>query len=108
MIDYESLSNTLDQFAKEAYQFEFQAEPSGLYCARLDLRLAPDEFDVADVYRFRETAPDYVEQVLFLISSFVGIKGTLVLAVNDVYAENMSFEMAQKLRTDPYGEWICS
>ena len=53
MIDYESLSNTLDQFAKEAYQFEFQAEPSGLYCARLDLRLAPDEFDVANVYRFR-------------------------------------------------------
>jgi hypothetical protein len=108
MIDYESLSNTLNHFAKGSYPFEFQAEPSGLYCARLNLRLTPDEFDVAETYRFRETDPAYIEQALFLISSFIGIKGTLVLTVDDVYTENMSFEMAQKLRTDPYGEWICS
>jgi hypothetical protein len=108
MIDYESLCNTLDHFAKTAYPFEFQAESSGLYCAHLDLRLAPDEFDIAEVYHFGETASRQEEHVLYLISSLPGLKGTLVLAAADVYSDNMSFEMAQKLRTHPYGEWICS
>lgn len=107
MIDYESLRNTLDHFARTDYQFEFRAERSSLYCASLDLRLAPDEFDVTQVYRFGGIAPDD-EQVLYLISAFTGIKGTLVLGRDDVYAEDRSFEMAQKFLTHPYGEWICS
>lgn len=108
MIDYGSLTNTLDYFTSTTYPFEFRAEPSGLYCDRLDLRLTPEEFDVVDAYHFNEAASGSEEHVLYLISSLPGLQGTLMLAASDVYSENMSFEMAQKLRTHPYGEWICS
>ena len=107
-IDYESISNTPDQFIKAGYTHQFLAEPSGLYCAPLGLRLAPDEFDVVEVHDFDGGLSLKDGYVVYLISSIVGIKGTLMLAVSDVYSENMSFEMAQKLRMNPYGEWICS
>ena len=108
MVDYESLSRTRDHFAKRIYPFEFQVETSALYCARLDLRVAPDEFDIEGVYHFDGPAARKGDRVLYLISSLQGVNGTLVLAAADVYSENMSFEMAHKLRTHPYGEWICS
>jgi len=101
MIDYESLERTLDHFAKTIYPFEFQVEISALYCARLELRLTPDEFEVEAVYHFDEVS-------LYLISSLPGVSGTVVLSSTEVYSEGMSFEMAGKLRTHPYGEWICS
>lgn len=106
MIDYESLDNTLKHFSKNGYPFEFQAEPCGLYCERLDRRLAPDEFDIIEVYHFGETGEP--EQLLYLLASSTGMKGTLVLTSAQVYSENMTFGMAQKLRVHPYGEWICS
>lgn len=108
MIDYESLERTLNYFSMTAYQFEFRAEHSGLYCTRLKLRLAPEEFDIVEAYHFDETASRQEEHVLYLISSLPGVNGTLVLPATAVYSEDMSFEMAQKLRTHPYGEWICS
>lgn len=108
IIDYHSLTRTLHQLASSAYSVEFEAEPSGLYCARLDLRLSPEEFDIVAVYYFDAGASRKGQDVLYLVSSLPGIQGTLVLAMSDIYSEGMSFEMALKLRTDPYGEWICS
>lgn len=108
MIDYASLSNALHHFSRKSYASEFEAESACLYCRRLDLRVTPEEFDVVDVHRFDETASRKGEHLLYLISSLAGIRGTLVLAAEDVYLENMTFEMAQKLRIHPYGEWICS
>lgn len=108
IIDYQSLTRSLGNLARTAYPFEFEVEHSGLYCARRNLRLAPDEFDVDAAYYFDDEAPGHGKEVLYLISSLPGIQGTLVLAVNDIYSESMTFEMALKLRTHPYGEWICS
>lgn len=107
-IDYESLEKTLDHFAKTRYPFEFQVETSALFCARLDLRLTPEEFDIEEAYQFDEADFRQEEHILYLISSLPGVKGTLVLAMSAVYSEDMSFGMALKLRTHPYGEWICS
>lgn len=108
MTDQDSLTRVPDQLTKVAYPFEFRMEPSGLYCARLKLRLAPDEFDIVDAWYSDQSASGDGEQVLFFISSLPGVMGTLVLATRDIYSENMTFEMAVKLRTHPYGEWICS
>jgi hypothetical protein len=41
----------------------------------LILRLTPEEFDVKEVYRFGGDAPGEDEQVLYLITSLVGVKG---------------------------------
>lgn len=108
IIDYRSLTRSLDNLARTSYAFEFGVEHSGLYCVRLDLRLAPDEFDIDAAYYFDDDASGHGSDALYLISSLPGIQGTLVLAVDDIYSKNMTFEMALKLRTHPYGEWICS
>lgn len=107
MIDYTSLPGTLDHFTKSGYPIEFQAEPSGLYCPDLDAKLAPEEFDVVSVYHFNQS-PGEEERILYIISSLPGLMGTLVLTTSEAYSEGMTFEMAGKLRTHPYGEWICS
>src|SRR5262245_2754786 len=103
MIDYNSLWNTLEHFVTLGHRFEFKAERSGVTCGPLDLKLNTDEFDIVDVFHFPGTEAGQLEQVLFIISTSIGIKGTLILASKDVYAENMSFEMAVKLRMHPYG-----
>ena len=104
----ESLSDTLAYLIGIGYPLEFALEPSYLYCPLLDLKLAPEEFDVREVYYFDKNTPREDEQLIYVISSSTRIKGTMVLTRRDAYAENMSFEMALKLRTHPYGEWICS
>jgi len=106
MIDYSSLSRTLDHFRVAGYPLEFQLQASNLYCPDLDVRVIPEEFDVVSVFHFSESPEE--ERTLYLISSLPGLLGTLVLTSNELYAEGMSFEMAGKLRTSPYGEWICS
>ncbi|HEX7014818.1 MAG TPA: hypothetical protein VF191_04855 [Cyclobacteriaceae bacterium] len=106
-IDYTSLSRTLDHLTKAGYTVEFQLQQSGLYCPDLDSRLTPDEFDVMSVYHFNQPLGEE-ERILYVISSLPGLLGTLVLTTSEAYSEGMTFEMAGKLRTHPYGEWICS
>lgn len=103
----ESLPDMVAYLAKTGYRLDFEVMPSYLYCARLDLSLTPEEFDIKEVYRFDKNAPREDQMVLYVISSFAG-KGTVVLTLEEAYTENMSFEMALKFRTHPYGEWICS
>jgi hypothetical protein len=105
-IDYQSLDKTLRFFINSGFRLHFVREPSGLYCPEEDLRLAPDEFSMINIYHFQEGTS--VEEILFLVATYTGARGTLVLPIDDVYDDNMSFEMAQKLRIHPFGEWICS
>lgn len=107
-MDYDSLSDVLEYYAKKSYEFRFEAEFGALFSPRLGIRFTPDEFDVVDVRRFIETESKNIERLVYLISSLGGIRGTLVLSADDVYLQDMTFEMAQKLRMDPFGEWICS
>ena len=101
-------ASNLLALTKAGYCFEFQAEPSSLFCEFLGLRLTPEEFDVKEVYRFDGDADEENEQMLYLITTSAGVKGTLVMNSHEVFENTMSFEMAVKLRTHPYGEWICS
>nr|PZN49244.1 MAG: hypothetical protein DIU61_17230 [Bacteroidota bacterium] len=107
MIDYSSLSKTLDYFTGIGFSLEFQLQASNLYCPNLDVSMAPEEFDVVSAFHFSES-PGEEERTLYLISSLPGLLGTLVLTSSELYSDNMTFEMAGKLRTHPLGEWICS
>lgn len=97
MKNYQSLVDALTDLKNRGYEADFEIEPNCLYCGDLDLRLQPEEFSVNEVYRFEEDSSPDDSSILYAISSSAGVKGTLVDAYG-VYAENMSFEMAQKLR----------
>jgi hypothetical protein len=100
--DYESLVDALADLKKRGYKAAFEIEPTCLYCGVLHLRLEPEAFKVDEVYRFEENSSPDDSSILYAISSLAGVKGTLVDAYG-VYAENMSFEMAQKLRMQVRG-----
>jgi hypothetical protein len=100
MKNYESLIDALDDLKTRGYEADFSTEPDCLYCGDLDIRLNPEEFHVDEVYRFEEGSTPEDNAVLYAISATSGIKGTLVDAYG-TYAENMSFEMAKKLQSNP-------
>src|SRR5690606_41326408 len=91
MIDYSSLSKTLDHFRVTGYPLEFQLQASALYCPDLDARMSPEEFDVVSAFHFGQS-PGEEERTLYVISSLPGLMGTLVLTAGEVYSEEMSFE----------------
>lgn len=98
MKSYESLLDALDDLKANGYVEDFALEPVCLYCGGLDLRFSPEEFNIDRVFRFEEDSDPADNAVLFAITSTTGVKGTLVDAYG-AYAENLSFDMANKLKT---------
>lgn len=96
MKNYESLVDALADLKLRGYKEDFEQEPDCVYCNFLDLRLYPSEFYVDEIYRFEENSNPEDSSVLYAISSS-DVKGTLVDGYG-VYAENINFEMAQKLK----------
>lgn len=97
MKTYQSLIDALVDVKDRGYTEDFSIESSCLYCGDLDIRLNPEEFHVDEIYRFEEDSNPEDSAVLYLISSSRGIKGTLVDGYG-MYADNLNFGMAQKLR----------
>lgn len=98
MENYQSVVDALDGLKEQGYENDFATQSVCLYCSDLDLRLNPEEFHVDGVYRFEGDSNPDDNSVVYAISSAHGVKGTLVDSYGP-YAENLSFEMAQKLKT---------
>lgn len=98
MNNYQSLVDALDDLRKRDYVADFATDTVCLYCGDLDIRLNPEEFNVDEVYRFEGDSNPDDSSVLYAITSTTGVKGTLVDSYG-VYSENLSFEMAKKLKT---------
>lgn len=101
MNNYESLIDALTDLTQRGYASDFALETTCIYCGGLDLRLRPEEFIVDEVYRFEDDSTPDDSSVLYAISSITGLKGTLVDSYG-VYSDSLSFEMAQKLKTNPF------
>lgn len=96
MKSFQTLIDALADVKSRGYTEDFSVEPGCLYCGDLDIRLYPEEFHIDEYYRFDEDSNPEDSAVLYAISSSAGVKGTLVDGYG-AYAENMNFEMAQKL-----------
>lgn len=95
--DYETLVEAINGFKAKGYTYEFNVRSNCIECAELDLRLTPDNFEVVDTYRFEGISNPSDSSVLYAIESNSGIKGIMIDAYG-LYAENMSMELAQKIR----------
>lgn len=99
MKTYESIVDALEDLNKRGYTLEFRKEPSCIYCYVFDLWLTPEQFNVDEVHRFEENSDPDDSSVVYAISSYTGMKGTLVDSFG-VYAEYVTFEMAQKFEVN--------
>jgi len=80
----------------KGYNHKFRREPTGLRCIELYRWITTDQFDVDTSYYFQETSKPDIDRMLYAITTRDGVKGILVDAC-DVYADNMSLEMVEKL-----------
>ena len=103
MKNYKSVVDALADLKNRGYKENFRREPTFIYSIESDMSIesdlwiAPDQFNIDEFYHFNGNLSPEAERVVYAISSNTGIKGTLVDECG-VYAENMSFEMAQKLQ----------
>ncbi len=97
MKNYESLVDALPDIKRRGYDADFEMQTDCIFCKALDIQLQPEAFMVDELYRFEEDSDPGGSSILYLISSVKGIKGFLVDAYG-VYAANISFNMAKKLR----------
>ncbi len=93
---YESLIDALVDLKYRGYTIDFRKEPDCLYCYALDLWIAPEQFNIDEFYRFDEYSNPDDTSVLYAISSYTGIKGTLIDAYG-AYAESLDFRLAKYL-----------
>ena len=97
MMNYDTLSEAINDLKQRGYGYDFNLKPTCLECASLKIEIKPEEFKVDEIYRFEGMSSTDDNSVLYAISSKNGVKGILVDAYG-VYAENISEEMRKKLR----------
>lgn len=100
MKNYDSLVDALSDLKERGYTADFENETFCLYCGDLDIRLDPEDFHVDETYRIEGDSNPDDSSVVYAISSRTGVRGTLIDAYG-TYSENLSYEMAQKLRAQP-------
>lgn len=97
MIAYATLTEALDDLRKRGYIEDFNLRPNCLECASKQIQLHPEEFEIAEVYRFEGATNPDDSSVLYAIIGKGGLKGVLVDAYG-VYADSLSAEMLAKLK----------
>lgn len=91
--------DALTDLKLRGYKADFMRNPSWIYCYALDLWIAPEQFNIDEFYRFEGNSDPADTCILYAISSYTGIKGTLVDAYG-TYADNVTFDIAQKLEVN--------
>lgn len=102
---YESMIDALNELRERGYALEFRKEPTCIYCYVFDLWLTPEQFNIDEVHRFEEDSNPADNSVVYAISSYTGMKGTLVDSFG-VYAEYVTFDMARKFEVNYLSNYL--
>jgi hypothetical protein len=78
MKNYTTLVQAMDDLRKRGYDADFEPHPYGLYSGDLDLRLDHEDFNVDEVYHFKENSNAVRNTDLYAISSITGVRGILI------------------------------
>ncbi|MEO5683606.1 MAG: phosphoribosylpyrophosphate synthetase [Chitinophagaceae bacterium] len=78
MYAYDTLSEAVNGLKQRGYNIDFNIEADKLVCNQTPVSLSPDEFEIAEVYRFEGNTDPADEAVLYAIESKHGHKGLLV------------------------------
>jgi len=99
MKNFETLTEALTDLKTRGYNNDFNLHPEWIECPPLNIKLAPEEFHVDEIYRFEGMNNPDDSAILFAVSSSQGIKGVLLDAYG-AYSESLSSVMVSKLRID--------
>jgi hypothetical protein len=97
MYSYDTLTEALNGLKKRGYTENFNLKPFCIECPSLALQLYPEDFTIDEYYRFEVNSDPDDNSIIYAISAKDGLKGVLIDAYG-VYAENMTPEMAAKMK----------
>ena len=98
MKQFETLTDALAELRERGYVYDFNLAGACLECKELNLSLHPEQFAIAEFYRFEGMTDPADNAILYAIKSDAGVKGVLVNAYG-FYADTISADMVNKLRT---------
>lgn len=78
MYTYDTVTEAVSGLRKRGYSIDFNKEYDGINCDERQLSLKPEEFEIAEVYRFEGNSDPADEAVVYAIESKHGDKGILV------------------------------
>lgn len=91
---YDTVSEAVSELKQRGYTVDFNLKGNALECEGKILN--PNDFEIAEFYRFEGNSDPGDEAVVYAIESRTGMKGVLVNAFG-VYSESLSDEMIKKL-----------
>lgn len=97
MKSYDTLVEALNDLKQRGFTYDFNVNKDCISCGELNLSLSPEEFDIAETYRFEGDTNPSDQSVLYAIESNKGVKGVLVNAYG-LYADPMSDALIKKLQ----------
>jgi hypothetical protein len=97
MRQFETLTDALKNLSERGFTYNFNLAENCLECKEVNRIFYPDEFHIAEYYRFEGMTDPADSAVLYAIESHDGLKGVLVNAYG-VYADVISANMVAKLR----------
>jgi hypothetical protein len=96
MFNYDTVSEAVNGLRQRGYVIDFNLEADRIKCDKTPLSLAPDEFEISEVYRFEGNSDPADEAIVFAITSVNGQKGVLVNGFG-ISADRIGQEMIKKL-----------
>jgi len=91
------INKVLTNLKRKEYKLKFRREAICLYCFQLHEWIKPEDFTVDEYYYFENILNPDAERILCAISFSGGLKGFLIDSC-DIYTDNISQEMMQKLK----------
>ena len=94
MYAYDTVSQAVNELRARGYTMDFNLQENCIICNQQ--KFNPEDFKIAEVYRFEGDSDPADEAVVYAIESKNGLKGVLVNGYG-ISAETLSSEMAKKL-----------
>jgi hypothetical protein len=95
--DRNRVTEALNGLKGKGYELEFRREATCIYCFEWQQWIMPENFTVDESYYFEEIENPDADRMLYAISLSQNVKGFLIDTCN-VYSDNISHEMMQKLQ----------
>ncbi len=92
-----SIMQRLDGLKDQGFRLSFRRDATCIYSTGSNEPLYPDEFSIEETYYLEDVANPDAERIIYAISLVDGRRGYLVDPCN-VYSDNISYEMEQKLQ----------
>jgi len=97
MASYDTMTEALAGLKQRGYSHNFMLKSDRIEDVATGVTLAPEDFEIVEVYRFEGMSNPDDNSVVYAIESRNGLKGALVDAYG-MYSDSLKTEIIEKLR----------